>query len=115
MTAYVDASHGANKVTHCSHIRYVIFLNQSPILWYSKRQQTVETSNFLAKFIVFKVCLEAIEHLRFKLRCFGIPMERGQPTYVYCDNESVVKTHPIWTQPLTRNIHPSLIIIVAGL
>lgn len=91
MTAYVDASHGANKVTRRSHTGYVIFLNRSPILWYSKRQQTVETSTFSAEFIALKVCLEAIEHLRFKLRCFGIPMERGQPTYKYCDNESVVK------------------------
>ena len=35
--------------------------------------------------------MEAIEHLRFKLRCFGIPMPKGEPTYVLCDNESVVK------------------------
>ena len=91
MTAYADASHGANKVTRRSHTGYVIFLNRAPILWYSKRQQTVETSTFSAEFIALKVCLEAIEHLRFKLRCFGVPMEKGEPTYVFCDNESVVK------------------------
>jgi hypothetical protein len=38
-----------------------------------------------------KVCLEAIEHLRFKLRCFGVPLPSGEPTHVFCDNESVVK------------------------
>ena len=91
MTAFVDASHGANKVTRRSHTGYLIFLNRAPIIWYSKRQQTVETSTFSAEFIALKVCLEAIEHLRFKLRCFGIPMPKGEPTYVYCDNESVVK------------------------
>ena len=91
MTAFVDASHGANKVTRRSHTGYVIFLNRAPIVWYSKRQQTVETSTFSAEFIALKVCLEAIEHLRFKLRCFGIPCPKGEPTYVYCDNESVVK------------------------
>ena len=90
-TAYVDASHAANKKTRRSHTGYVIFLNRAPIVWYSKRQQTVETSTFSAEFIALKTCLEAIEHLRFKLRCFGVPMPRAEPTYVLCDNESVVK------------------------
>jgi hypothetical protein len=90
-TAYVDASHAANKVTRRSHTGFIIFLNRAPIVWYSKRQQTVETSTFSAEFIALKACLEAIEHLRFKLRCFGIPMPQGEPTYVLCDNESVVK------------------------
>ena len=91
MTAFVDASHAANKMTRRSHTGYVIFLNRAPIVWYSKRQQTVETSTFSSEFIALKVCLEAIEHLQFKLRCFGIPMPKGDPTYVFCDNESVVK------------------------
>ncbi|KAI2500081.1 Reverse transcriptase (RNA-dependent DNA polymerase) [Fragilaria crotonensis] len=89
--AYVDASHAANKQTRRSHTGYVIFINRAPIIWYSKRQQTVETSTFSAEFIALKTCLEAIEHLRFKLRCFGIPMPKAEPTYVFCDNESVVK------------------------
>ena len=91
MSAFVDASHAANKKTRRSHTGYVVFLNRAPIVWYSKRQQTVETSTFSAEFIALKACLEAIEHLRFKLRCFGIPMPKGEPSYVFCDNESVVK------------------------
>jgi hypothetical protein len=74
-TAYVDASHAANKVTRRSHTGYVVFLNRAPVVWYSKRQNTVETSTFSAEFIALKVCLEAIEHLRFKLRCFGCPCQ----------------------------------------
>jgi hypothetical protein len=70
MTAFVDASHAANKKTRRSHTGYVIFLNRAPIVWYSKRQQTVETSTFSSEFIALKACLEAVEHLRFKLRCF---------------------------------------------
>ena len=91
MSAFVDASHVANKKTRRSHTGYVVFLNRAPIVWYSKRQQTVETSTFSAEFIAFKACLEAIEHLQFKLRCFGIPTPKGEPSYVFCDNESVVK------------------------
>ena len=51
----------------------------------------VETSTFSAEFIALKICLEAIEHLRFKLRCFGVPLLTDEPAHVYCDNESVVK------------------------
>eukprot|EP00543_Licmophora_paradoxa_P017529 CAMPEP_0202475370 /NCGR_PEP_ID=MMETSP1360-20130828/92866_1 /ASSEMBLY_ACC=CAM_ASM_000848 /TAXON_ID=515479 /ORGANISM="Licmophora paradoxa, Strain CCMP2313" /LENGTH=104 /DNA_ID=CAMNT_0049102527 /DNA_START=183 /DNA_END=499 /DNA_ORIENTATION=- len=36
-----------------------------------------------------KSCIEAITQLRYKLRMFGIPLN-GFPTYVFCDNESVV-------------------------
>jgi hypothetical protein len=91
MTAFVDASHAANTVTRRSHTGYVIFISRAPVVWYSKRQNTVETSTFSSEFIALKVCLEAIEHLRFKLRCFGVPVPIGEPTHVYCDNESVVK------------------------
>ncbi len=90
-TAYVDASHASNKMTRRSHTGFVIYMNRLPIVWYNKRQQTLETSTFLANFIALKACLEAIEHLRFKLRCFGILMTQAEPTYVLCDNESVVK------------------------
>jgi hypothetical protein len=51
MTAFVDASHGGNKVTRQSHTGYVIFINRAPIIWYIKRQQTVETSTFLAELL----------------------------------------------------------------
>ena len=91
ITAFVDASHGANKVTRKSHSGYIVFINQAPILWYSKRQQTVESSAFSSEFIALKVCVEALEGLRFKLRMFGVPLPRGEPSHCFCDNESVVK------------------------
>ena len=46
MTAFVDASHAANKVTRRSHTGFIIFVNRGPIIWYSKRQNTVESSSF---------------------------------------------------------------------
>ena len=35
-------------------------------------------------------CVEAITHLRYKLRMFGIPIY-DEPTQIFCDNEGVVK------------------------
>ena len=88
MTAWVDSDHAGNLVTRRSQTGYLIFLNQSPVLWYSKRQNTVEASTFGAEFIAARTCLEAIEGLRFKLRMFGIPIDG--PTDMLCDNNSVV-------------------------
>eukprot|EP00978_Attheya_sp_CCMP212_P000550 scaffold1076_cov32-Attheya_sp.AAC.2 len=90
-TAFVDASHAANKKTRKSHTGFLIFLNRAPVIFYSKRQQTVEASTFSSEFIAMKACIEAIESLRFKLRMFGVPLPRGEPTHVFCDNKSVLR------------------------
>ena len=91
-TAYVDASHGANKVTRRSHSGYILFVNRAPVKWFSKRQATVETSAFSSEFIAMKHCIEDIEYLRFKLRMFGIPLDKEfQETRILCDNQAVVR------------------------
>ena len=91
-TAFVDASHAANKVTHRSHSGHVLFVNCAPVKWHSKRQNTVETSAFSSEFTVMKHCIEDIECLRFKLRMFGIPFDEHKPeTRMLCNNEAVVK------------------------
>ena len=91
-TAFVDASHAANKKTRRSHSGHVIFVNRAPVKWYSKRQQTVETSAFSSEFIAMRHCLEDVEFIRYKLRMFGIPfIKEREPTYILCDNESLVK------------------------
>jgi hypothetical protein len=87
-TAYVDASHAANKMTRRSHTGFILFVNRAPITWYSKRQNTVESSTFSSEFIALKTCMESIVSLQYKLHMFGIPFEG--PTQVLCDNQGVV-------------------------
>ena len=89
ITVFVDASHGANKVTRRSHTGYIIFLNRAPIMWFSKKQNTVETSTFSSELIALRACLEGIISLRYKLKMFGVAID-GQAD-VLCDNLSVVK------------------------
>ena len=86
---FVDSDHAGDKVMHRSQTGILIFLNRAPIIWYSKRQNTVETSTFGSEFITMKMAVEQIESLRYKLRMFGVPLEG--PTNVFCDNESVFK------------------------
>ena len=102
-TAFVDSSHGANRVTRKSHSGHILFVNRAPVKWYSKRQPTVETSAFSSEFLAMKHCIEDIEYLRFKLRMFGIPLsEDKNPTYVLCDNEGVVKNSSLVESSLNK-------------
>ena len=66
----------------------IIFVIRAPIVWYSKRQNTVEASTFGSEFIAMKVAVELIQALRYKLRMFGIPVDGA--TSVLGDNQSVV-------------------------
>ena len=99
-TAYIDASHAANKVTQISHTGFIIFLNHSPVIWYSMRQNTVETSTFSSVIIAMKACVEHITALRFILQIFGVPVEES--TKVICNNESVLKNSSILASTLNK-------------
>jgi hypothetical protein len=46
ITCFVDADHGGDNVTRRSRTGVLIMLNKAPIMWYSKRQNTVETSTY---------------------------------------------------------------------
>jgi hypothetical protein len=110
ITCFVDASHGANKKTRRSHTGYVIFLNRAPVLWYSKRQATVEASTFSSEFIALKTCIEAITALRYKLRMFGIPIadeDEINPAHIFCDNETVTKNSTLVESTLNKK-HSSI-------
>ena len=89
MTAFVDADHAGCRVTRRSHTGILIYVNRAPILWFSKRQNTVETSTFGSEFVAAKVAVEIIEGLRYKLRMMGIEIDG--PTNLFCDNDSVVR------------------------
>lgn len=85
---FVDADHAGEGATRRSRTGYLIYLNMAPIIWYSKRQGTVETSVFGAEFVAMKAATEAARALRYKLRMMGI--EITTPNYIYGDNMSVI-------------------------
>ena len=86
---FVDADHAGCRETRRLHTGIIIMVNRAPIVWFSKRQNTVETSTFGSEFIAMRQVVKLIEGLRYKLRMMGIDVVG--PTNVLCDNESVVK------------------------
>ena len=72
---FVDSDHAANTIMRCSQTGLLLFVNKAPVTWFSKRQNTIETSNLGSEFISMKTVVEHIKALRNKLRMFGIPIE----------------------------------------
>ena len=103
MIAYVDADHAGEVVTRRSRTGFLIYLNNSPIYWISKKQQGVETSSFGAEFTAMKQCTEYIRGLRFKLRMMGIPC--SVPSLVYGDNKSVLVNASMPESVLKKKAH----------
>ena len=88
LTAYVDADHAHDQVTRRSITGYLLFINNTPIKWYSKRQNTVESSTYGAELVAMRIAVEGIIKFRYKLRMMGIVLQG--PSQVLCDNQSVV-------------------------
>ncbi len=85
---FVDADHAGDKLTRRSRTGVIIFLNGAPVIWYSKKQNTVESSTFGSEYVAMRTALELIEGLRYKLRMMGIPCTG--PAYILGDNQSVL-------------------------
>ena len=98
--AYVDAKHAGNMANRRSYSGIIIYVNNAPIIWYSKQHNTVEASSFGSEFVALRITTEMVEALRYKLRCFGIPSEG--PAEVFWDNMSVVKNSSITTSALNK-------------
>ena len=86
---FVDANHAGNVVTRRSHTGILLFVQNSPIQWLSRRQNTVETSTFGSEFVALRTARDMIIAMRYKLRMFGVPLDG--PAQVFCDNQGVVK------------------------
>jgi hypothetical protein len=100
---FTDADHANDRVHHCLQTGVLIFVNGAPIIWFSKRQNTVETSTFGSEFVAMKISVELIESLCYKLQMFGMPIEG--PADVFCDNQVVVGSaqHPDHRLPKKHN------------
>ena len=100
VTCFVDADHAGNLVTRRSHSGILIMLQNAPILWYSRRQNTVETSSFGSEFVAMRIAKEMIVAIRYKLRMFGVPVVA--PANLLCDNCGVVKKTSLPSSVLSK-------------
>ena len=97
---FVDANLGHDKVTGRSCSGIITMFNLTPIDWFCKLQNTVETASYSSEFTVARQGVDKILAERFKLRALGVPIDG--PAYMFGDNKSVVLSASIPTHGLNK-------------
>ena len=86
---YVYEDNTGNLENWRSHTGLLIYLNNKLIVWFSKRQNTVEYSSFGSEFVALRISTELLVSLNYKLRMFGILIDG--PEDVFCENQYLTK------------------------
>ncbi|KAL7567086.1 hypothetical protein ACA910_002809 [Epithemia clementina (nom. ined.)] len=86
-TSYVNANLYHDVVTGKAVTAVLHLLNQTPIDWYSKKQNTVETATFGSEFSAAWTATDQTVDLRNPLRYLGVPVK--ERSYLFGDNKSV--------------------------
>ena len=100
MGCYVDADHAGNLMTRRSHSGVLLYLQNALVIWFSKCQNTFESSSFGSKLVALWIVVEMIEALHYKLHSFRVPLDPA--ANIFCDNQSVVTNSTISTSTLNR-------------
>ena len=84
----VDSDNASDTVSWRSRTVFVVYLNHALVYWKSKKQTSVESSNFGSEFVAMKQLCEYLKSMRYKLQMMGIQVLG--PVYVKGDNQSVL-------------------------
>ena len=76
-------------MTRCSHTGIIMFIQNEPIVWFSKRKNTFKADTIGSELFALRICKYLIVVLKYKLRGFGVILEGRK--YIFCDNHGVVK------------------------
>ena len=60
ISAFMDVNHAGNVVMCRLHTGILIFVQNTLIIWFSKRQNTVKSSTFGSKLVANRICKELI-------------------------------------------------------
>jgi Reverse transcriptase (RNA-dependent DNA polymerase) len=90
---YVDANLYHCMITGRSVTGILHMINGTPIEWFSKKQDTVETATYGSEFVAARIATEQIIDLRTTLRYLGVPVH-GK-SFMFGDNKSVVTSSTI--------------------
>jgi len=102
-TTYKDANLNHCLVTGKAVSGILHLVNQTPIEWFTKKQATVESATYGSEFVAGRSAVEQIIALRTTLRYLGVPL--AGPSYLFGDNESVVKSSTIPHSLLHKRHH----------
>ena len=88
ITCYVDVDQTHCKIARRSVTGTVLFVNNMPIRWISKKQKTVETSTYGSELVAARIATDLIIEMRYTLRMLGMKVE--ETSLLLGDNMSAV-------------------------
>ena len=89
LTAYTDADYGADHLDRKSRTGYVLYFNNGPVAWGSKKQSCVATSTTHAEYIALYTVTKEVIWCRRLLADLGFP--QTAPTVIYTDSQSALR------------------------
>ena len=102
-TTHKDANLCHNLATGRAVTGILHFLNQTPIDWFSKKQDYCESATHGSEFAAARTAIQQISALRQALQYLGVPIR--ETSYLFGDNESVVKSGSIPHSQLSKRHH----------
>jgi hypothetical protein len=81
----------------------LLFVNNTPVQWYLKRQKTVETSTYGAELMAARIATDMIIEMRYVLRMLGVRVDG--PALMLGDNNSVVLNTSVPSSTLKNKHH----------
>jgi hypothetical protein len=100
LTCYVDANLMHDFITGRSATGILHLMNLTPIDWFCKRQDTVETATYGSEFVAARIATEQVMDIRTTLRYMGVPIR--EKTFMFGDNASVITSSTIPTSVLKK-------------
>ena len=97
VTMWLDTDHDGDLLTRRRRNGYIVFVNSALIIWYSKRQATIEFSKFGSEMVAIRTTLDIVKILLYKIQMVGVE-EVGPSNYsmfkgAYIPNHKFLKKH----------------------
>ena len=102
-TTYVDANLYHDLLTGKAVTGVLHFVNQTPIDWFTKKQESVETATYGSEFMAARKAIQQIVGLFQTMQYLGMPVSKS--SYLFGNNESVVKSGSIPHSQLSKQHH----------
>ena len=90
LTAYTDVDYGADSMDRKSRSGYILYFNNGPVAWGSKKQSYVATSTTHAEYIALYVITKEVIWCRTRLLA-DLGFAQTAPTVIYTDSQSALR------------------------
>ena len=100
VTTYVDANLLHCRVTGRSVSGILHMVNDTPVEWFSKKQNVVDAAVYGSEFMAARIATQQVIDLRITLRYMGVALDG--PAWMFGDNESVIKSSTIPASTLNK-------------